>query len=203
MSDNAKTTIITPVAFLSYPHLLKPKAVDPTKDEPMFGAALVFPEGTDLSVIREAINAAAVKKFGATAIAMLKTGKLSSILREDPEDVKEKKYPAGSAFLNARSKTRPGLVFLQADPATNKPMKVAEDQIVDTFYAGSKVRAQLAFYGYDKGLKKGVSCTLANVQSVDHNPETSPRWDGRDAAEDAFEPQGVMAADLSDLEGQS
>lgn len=196
MSDKPKTTIITPVAALSYPTLFEPKAVQ-AGDTPKYGATLVFLKGTDLTAVREAIVAAAVKKFGPNAVALLKTGKLSNILREDPEDVKEKRYPEGSAFLNARNESRPGLVYLQADPATGKPMKVPEDQIVKTFYAGAMVRAQVSFFGYDRGVKKGVGAGLANVQLVDG---TTPRWDGRDAAEDAFEPEGVMSADLSDLE---
>ena len=202
MADNkAKYTVITPVAFLSYPWLDEPQPPQNLGEKAKYGTALVFPAGTDLQALESVVIAAAVKKFGEGAVAQLKAGRLRNPLRSDPEDVKEKKYPAGSTFTSARSEQRPGYVFLYADPETGKPMRMPDDQVKGAFYPGAKVRAQLTAFGYDKKGNKGVGFGLNNLQLVDGDPLTAPRWDGRDAAEEAFEAEGELRpADMSDLE---
>ena len=199
MSDKAKFTVVTPVAFLSYPWLDVPQPADEPGGKDKYGAALVFPKGSDLKPLEQAVIAAAVKRFGEGAVAQLKAGRLHNPLRNDPDDVREKKYPEGSTFTGARSEQRPGFVYLYADPATGKPMIVPPEKIKSEFYAGAMVKAQVTAFGFDRKGKKGVGLGLNNLPLVDG---TTPRWDGRDKADDAFEAEGeLQPADLSDLEG--
>ncbi len=209
MSKNS-ITVLTPVAILSYPHLdapqAPPKNPDGTQGAAKYSVGLVFEDGTDIKAIEAAILQVATAKWGDQAATKLRGGSLSNPLRCNPDDVADKRYPKGSCFINARSGNKPGLVHRFADPATvteenpkGRPAKVADDKVRDTFYPGAKVRAQLSFYTYDKGVKKGVGVGLDNVQLIDG---TTPRLDGRQAADEAFESDGVLqSADLADLEG--
>lgn len=176
------TKVITPVATLSYPHLHAPQPGRKPTDKAKYSCTLVYAPGTDLSALKAAEVAAAIKKFGANAEEMLRKGKLKSAFRYDAE---AKDYPAGSVFQNVRTEQQPGLVYAWAGP-DKKPAKVPQDKIRDDFYPGAQVRASISFFGYD-GEAKGVSAGLNNLQKV----ADGERIAGRAAAEDEF------TADLS------
>ena len=202
-------TLVIPVAILSFPHfdepVAPPKNPDGSQGPATYSGGFIWTKDTNIKAVEAAIVQVATAKWGEQAVAKLRGGSLSNPLRCNPDDVKEKKYPEGSCFLNARSRQKPGLVFRFADPTTvtdenpkGKPMIVPDDKVKDTFYPGAMVRAELTFYAYDKGVKKGIGVGLNSVQLIDG---TTPRIDGRTAAQDAFESEGVLeAADVSDLE---
>ncbi len=201
-------TLITAVALLSYPHLDEPQQPKNGKGKAKYSVSLVFAPGTDITALQEAVAEAGVDKFGASAVAKLKSNGLKNPIRMDAES---KGYPEGSIFINARSEQQPGMVYLWPDKSTGKPELVIpglavsgyeltdadKKRIKEVFYPGAKVRAQLTAFGYDNE-SKGVSFGLNHIQLVDG---TTPRIDGRKAAEDTFEADASMApADLSDIE---
>lgn len=201
--------IITGNAILSYPHLDEPQAPMNGVGNSKYSASLVFLSGADLSAMQAAVVEAAVEKWGAGAVAKLKSGALKNPLRTDAE---AKGYPEGAIFTNVRSEQRPGLVYLWADPNTKKPALVIpgmasglyelteadKTKIKQVFYAGATVRASITAFAYDRPESKGVSFGLNNLQLIDG---TTPRLDGRKAADDEFEADAsLQPASLDDVE---
>lgn len=187
--------LITPNAVLSYPHLDEPQAPMNGVGNPKYSGSLVFLSGTDLSAMQAAVVEAATEKWGAGAVAKLKSGALKTPFRIDAE---AKGYPEGAIFVNVRSEQRPGAVYLYPDAKTGKPAIVPEDKVKETFYAGATVRASVTAFAYDRPESKGVSFGLNNIQLIDG---TTPRLDGRKAAEDEFEADAsLQPASLDDVE---
>ena len=175
----SKSALITPQAILSYPALYEAKPND--NGELFYSCALVFPPGTDLSEMRAAADAAGREKFGAKWNP--KTFKLP--FREDGED---KGYPAGSVFINAKSKGKPGVVDRYKGP-DGKPRPITDP---DEMYAGALVRASVRFYGFETKGNKGVAVALNNIQKLGDGE----RLDGRMKAEDEFD---ALQADADPL----
>ena len=179
--------IITPEAILSYPVLFEPRA--DKKGNLKYSCALVFTAGTDISAMMQAIEQAAIEKFGDKAPALLKKGRLKSPLRDDWD---EKGYPEDSIFFNARATRKPGVVAAYADPRTGKPAVISDP---DAVYPGQIVRASVTFYGFDVEGNKGVAVGLNNIQIL----RDGDRLDSGRAAQDEFDAV-APAPDLSDLD---
>jgi hypothetical protein len=194
-NKKASTRVMTPEATLSYPHLFEPSA-GPDGGEAKFSAVFVFVRGTDLTAMKTAAQAAGEAKFGAKFVEGVHTGKFRWPFRDDVED---KGYPAGSIFVSARSKQAPGIVSRFKDTDGKPKVITAEQQKPGDpgeLYAGSKVRATLAAYGYDKAGNKGVAFALNNVQKLGEGE----RLDNRRAAADDFEADmSEEPASLGDL----
>lgn len=167
--------VITPEAILSYPHLFTPAAPNPLS-EPVYSCSLVFPPGTDLSGLKAAALEAAKERWGDKAEPLIKSGKVRLPFRTDAE---EKGYPAGSIFINVKSKTRPGIVSRYAGP-DGKPQRIENEEEV---YPGCRVRASIRAFTYDTNGNRGVSFGLNNLQKLGDGE----RLDGKRRAEDEFE----------------
>jgi hypothetical protein len=142
------------------------------------------------------VRIAAEEKFGDKAKALLASPKFNNPLRSTDAEGKDG-YPAGSYFLNARSDSRPGLVYPHAG-ADGRPVAVPVDAIEEAFYPGAIVRAQLSFYGFDREGNRGVGVGLSNIQKLGEGE----RLDSRQRAEDAFDADLTAApADLDSLVG--
>lgn len=186
--------IQTPEAILSYPNLYEPRAVN-EGDEAKYSCTFIFPKGTDISVLKDAVVEVARREFGDKADAMLQDGSLRIPFRTD---VSAKGYPEGSVFINCRSKRQPGVVAAYADPATGKP-KVIDDPNVA--FPGAIVRGLISCYAY-KRPSKGITFGLEGVQVLRTTGDDVVRLDGRVAAEDAFEADpNATPADFADLPG--
>lgn len=177
--------IITPEFHISYPQVFEPKAND--QGELFYSAAFVFPEGTDLTALRENAIAAGREKFGAKFDAGVKSGSYKLPFRTDTEG---KGYPDGATFFSAKTKTKPGIVSRYAGP-DGKPQAITDEADV---YPGAKFRASIRFYGYEAKGNKGVGVALNNLQKI----ADSERWDGRMKAEDEFEAEAGGGNDLLD-----
>jgi len=201
--STADRKVNSPKATLSYPNFDKPRknSEDDTGD-PKFSGAFVFAAGSDLSEMRAAELAAATEFFGSeltvgkTKMSIkdaLKKKVIRSAFRDDAE---AKGYPEGSIFVNARSKTKPGLVYAYVAPGTDKPAKVADEDITTVFYAGAQVRVNLTAFGYSHSGNKGVSFALNHVQKLGEGE----RLDNRTSAENEFDaPLGEAPADISGI----
>jgi hypothetical protein len=189
------TKVITPKAMLSYPHLAAPQPKKKATDKSKYSAALVFAPGTDLAPMIAAAEAAVEEKWGAKGLEKFRKGGLRSPFRRDAE---AKGYESGSVFINARSDNQPGLVYLHAEPGTNKPAKVEPEKIKDVFYPGAIVRAQLSAFTYDTDGNKGVSFGLNNIQKL----AEGERIDGHEDASEVFDADlSAAPAELKELIG--
>jgi len=194
MSDTeVPTRLVTPEAILSYPHLDQPQKKRKATDKSKYSAALVFKPGTDISALKAAALAVAVDRWGQKAADMLKKGSLRSPFRYDAE---AKGYEDGSVFMNVRTDQQPGLVYRYPEPGTNRPAKVAPEDIKKVFYPGAIVKAHVSAFTYDNEGNKGVSFGLNHVQKW----EEGERIDSRVDEQDAFEADMSAApAELQDL----
>lgn len=197
MTATTATKLITPIGTLSYPWLEKPQAPQAgaqANAQPKYSATLIFPAGTDLTPLKNAITAAVESKWpGKSKDAKFMAG-LHKPLRNDPDDITAKGYPEGSTFINVRTTQQPGLVYSHAAAGTTTPEIVPQDKIRDVFYPGAKVRASVTAYCFDVNGKKGPTFALNNMQKV----AEGDRLDNRVAAQDEF--VADMSAEPADLE---
>lgn len=95
-----------------------------------------------------------------------------------------------NSFINAKSKTKPGIVDAACNPILNP-----EEEI----YSGMYGRASINFYCYNTGMSKGIACGLNNVQKI----ADGERLGGRASAESDFKDEddgdtyAVAGVDLS------
>lgn len=177
---------------LSYPNLFKPGKPVEEGQEPKFGAALLFPLGADISVLREAVNHAAIEAFGSKAASM----RLAKPFRDQSEKAAAdgaefNGYTPGAVFFNCSSKQRPGIVGPDGKPITD-PNRV---------YPGVWALVTVRPFGYDRGVKKGVSLGLQNVQIIADDDRIGG---GRASAGSEFAPlDGSLGVDFGGGTGAS
>ena len=168
--------IITPRAMASFPKLFK-AVPGPSGGEPKFSIQLVFVAGTDLSVLQQAVVAAAEAKYGDKALDMIRNKTLRMPFRDDGH---RWGYPEGATYITARSSQRPGIVYRDLSPITEADQQAGNEFEV---YPGCQVLAHVTAFTYDKAGNKGVSFAINNVQKVGEGE----RLDSRVSAADAFE----------------
>lgn len=181
------TAFVSPFARASYPNLVTARAVN-KGDDPKFGMVLIFEEGTDLTVVKSKIVEAGREFFKDEFETLLNHPKFKFPLHDDWKD---KNYPEGSVYLNCYSPSKPQVVSRYADPATGKPRRLTDEEILKMIYPGAIVRASIRFYGFDKK-GKGIGVGLNNVQFIGD----APRLDGRKNAEDEFDAEEQDTADI-------
>jgi hypothetical protein len=179
--------VISPECILSFPDLFE------ADEKGKFGAALVFPAGTDLTELKKAVLAVAQEKFGDKAAAMIQKGQLRFMggphhtFRTDGED----KYGEGAIYINARSNTRPGIVSIYPDAQGRPSMITDESQI----YPGCVCKVSLSPFYYDIDGNKGITWGLNNIQKI----RDGDRLDSRVSAADEFSADPNAMADLASL----
>jgi len=167
-----QTKVVTGVVRFSYLHVWEPSAVDEGQD-PKYSASLIIPKSDKktLKAIKEAIENAKVQgksnKFGGKIPANLKTP-----LRDGDEDRPDDEAYENSYFVNANSKTKPGIV----DKDCNKIL----DQ--DEVYSGCYGRASITFYPFNTSGNKGIACGLNHLQKLKDGEPLG----GRSTAENDF-----------------
>lgn len=175
--------VLTPKFRVSFPFVFRPqKPFAGSTSEPKFSVVMLFEAGADLTLLKNAAAEAVMAKWGAD------NTKWPTNLRTPFRDQGEKKYEgyvAGSIFVTATSKQKPGLVDLNVQPI------IDESQ----FYAGCWAIAAIRAFVYDTAGNNGVSFGLQHIQKqADGDP-----LGGRTKPEEHFEPvkgadDGVTAA---------
>lgn len=175
MTDKALATkVITGKVRASFVHLLEPDAFE--GQDPKYSVMLLIPK-TDkvtLSKIKKAQKAAAEAGKSSKFDGKLPKN-LKNTLRDGDEEQDTDEYPEfkGMYFINASSKTKPGIV--------DKDRQEILDP--DDIYSGMYVRASLNFFAYNTAGNKGVSAGLNNIQKVGDGDFLG----GRSSAEDDFD----------------
>lgn len=171
----ASTKVVTGKVRFSYVHVFKPHAVEPGQ-EPKYSVCILIPK-TDtetIDKIKSAIEAAklsGIAKWG---------GKIPSNLKlplrdgDTERDADERPEYAGHYFLNANSKTKPGVV----DANLHEILDSSE------FYSGCYGRASITFYAFNTAGNRGIACGLNNLQKLADGEFLG----GRSRPEDDFEP---------------
>ncbi len=180
-----QTKVVTGLVRFSYLHVWEPSAVDEGQD-PKYSASLIIPKSDKktLKMIKEAIENAKVQgkssKFGGKIPANLKTP-----LRDGDEERPDDEAYENSYFVNANSKTKPGIV----DVDCNKIL----DQ--DEVYSGCYGRASITFYPFNTSGNKGIACGLNHIQKLKDGEPLG----GRSAPENDFGDDFVFEDEDDDL----
>lgn len=172
ITKNTDTKVITGKVRLSYVHVFEPSAIDDSQ-EPKYSTAILIPK-TDKETLRkikaavEAAKVAGQAKWGGKIPGNLKTP-----LRDGDEERPDQPEYAGHYFLNASSKTKPGVVDARVQPILDS----------SEIYSGCYGRVSIIFYAYNTAGNKGIACGLNNVQKLADGDYLG----GRSRAEDDFD----------------
>jgi hypothetical protein len=158
------TLALTPEATIVWPDLFEPISFNGGDEQ--YRATLLIEKDADLTLLVQAINAAARKKFPGQPEQFYK--QLRKPIRKGAEKaVDDNGNPAPESFyhnryfINVKSKYQPHIVNLHNEPITDP----------NDIYGGCVVRAYLSFFGYDHAGNTGVSCSLrALVKISDGDP---------------------------------
>jgi len=169
--------LITPFGLGSFMNLFTPRA-PADGAEPRYSLNIVFdPKAqatNEFKILKDAVMQVAREKWG---------NKIPSNLRSPFRDAGEKDYAGyekGFIFINAWTKTAPGVVGPNREDILD-PKDV---------WAGQLVRASVNPFAYDHSGNRGIAFGLENVQIGKFD---MPRLDGRTAANKAFGDADVSA----------
>ena len=176
----------SPFGLFSFPHLFVPRAPSPGADE-RYSVSVVFNAEAQATEAYKHMRKVALEtartKWGAKADDMIKNGQVRMPFRKGEEKEKYDGYNAGDIFINAWTKQAPGVI----DGRLN-------DLGAEDVYAGCVGRITYNCFAYDTQGNKGVSFGLNNCQITDL---TTPRLDGRVAANNDFDATDMAVADMS------
>lgn len=140
--------VITPEGRMMFPNLFEPSGFEGSEKQ-TYSCLLVFPNGTDLTPLNDAIKAAFVAKFPKGA-----AGAWNPV-----RDGNEKVDDWGEVFKDAKY-IRVSSVF-QPTVVNRKKQEILEK---DQVYSGCYARAVVAPYAFDTRGNKGVAIGLDAVQ---------------------------------------
>lgn len=169
---NTDTKVVTGEVRFSYVNVFEPYAANPG-DEPRYSVSILIPKDdkATLAKIDRAIKAAieqGLPQWGGKKPANLKLPvRDGDVERPDDPDY------AGHYFINARSKTKPGIVDARLNEIINS----------EEFYSGCYGRASINFYPFNVSGNKGIAAGLNNLQKL----RDGEYLGGRSRPEDDFE----------------
>ena len=165
MAEQSTTKVITDVVRFSYCHVFKPQSVEEGGEKKYSVNVLIDKKNKALvKKIREAIEAAKeegkAKTFAGKIPANCKVP-----LRDGDEERPEDETYAGMYFINATSKTKPGIIDRNKVEITDE----------DEFYSGCFGRISMNFYAFNTKGNKGIAAGLNNLQKVKDGERLSGR----------------------------
>jgi len=171
MNEVKSTKVITGKVRFSYLHVWEPQAIE-GGSEKRYSVSLIIPKSdkTTLTKIGEAIEAA--KEAGKSKFGGKIPGNLKLPLRDGDLERPEDDAYEGAYFLNATSKTKPGIVDKDTQPIIDQ----------DELYSGCYGRVSINFYAFNTNGNKGVACGLNNLQKLADGESLG----GRSTAESDF-----------------
>ena len=180
----ARHNLKSPEGIVRYANVFVPRARKgkngEPQGEPKYSVLLVFERDADLTELEEAVEEAAVKKFGSNGKKLLTDRRFTHPIRDaaeyvDEELSKEENWPfnlKGAKMIRFSTTDKPGIVDEDATPIMDKT----------EFYDGCRARVSCRAFGYDTNGNKGVSFALVNVQKL----SDGKRLSGNPSAEDEF-----------------
>lgn len=184
-TKNQLTKVITGLVRFSYADAIwEPKAVE-EGGEKKYSVALLIPK-TDKKMKAE-LDAAveAAREAGKSLWGGKIPTKLKLPIRDGDEEKPDDEAYAGHWFINATSKTKPGIVDKDTKPILDR----------DELYSGCYGRASINFFPF-KNKSNGVACGLNNVQKL----KDGEAFSGRASAEDDFGSAPAPVVDDTELD---
>ncbi|OCZ54335.1 DUF2815 family protein [Dehalobacter sp. TeCB1] len=157
------TKVITGKVRLSYAHIFEPQAIDGGDEK--YSTAILIPKSDKetLHKIKAAVDAAI--ELGKSKWNGKVPGNLKKPLRDGDEERPDDETYAGHYFLNASSKTKPGIAKPIGKGADGKT-KLQEITDSTEVYSGCYAKVSLNFYPFDTKGNKGIAAGLNNVVKV-------------------------------------
>ncbi|MBS1776006.1 MAG: DUF2815 family protein [Bacteroidetes bacterium] len=150
------TKVITGQVRLSYCHIFEPSAIDEGADK-KYSVSIIIPKSDTATVdkIKKAVEAAKeqgkTSKFGGKIPSNLKLP-----LRDGDVERPDDEAYTNSYFINATSKTKPGVVDKDLNPVMDQ----------GDVYSGCYGRVSINFYPFNTSGNKGIACGLNNIQKL-------------------------------------
>lgn len=168
---NTDTKVVTGEVRFSYVNVFEPYAANPG-DEPRYSVSILIPKDdkATLAKIDRAIKAAiqqGLPQWGK------QPANLKLPIRDGDVERPDDPAYAGHYFINARSKTKPGIVDARLNEIINS----------DEFYSGCYGRASINFYPFNVSGNRGIAAGLNNLQKL----RDGEYLGGRSRPEDDFE----------------
>lgn len=177
--DNSATKVITGKVRLSYAHVFQPQSINGSEEK--YSTSILIPkeDKETLRKIKAAIEAA--KELGKSQWGGKIPANLKLPLRDGDEERPDDEAYVGHYFLNASSKTKPGI----AKPIGKTPDgKTKFEEITDSteVYSGCYARVSITFYPFNKNGNRGIAVGLNNIVKVQDGEPLG----GRARVEDEF-----------------
>jgi hypothetical protein len=156
---NQPTRVTVFPVIASYPHVFSPKKAMNAGEEDTYQTEVWIPQAEqsfqlNMMALQFAANAAAVAKWQAKIPTFSHQPFRDLEVKNEPPDMK-------GYFLNAKSKSPPGVAFNSAPPGATPVLSPVTDK--DMMYAGVICAIALNAYAYDKNGSKGVAWALNNI----------------------------------------
>jgi len=188
MAANTDTKVVTGLVRLSYAHIWEPTSVEEGGDK-KYSVSIIIPKKDKKTIakIERAIEAAKNGGKGKWGGKIPKNLKMP--LRDGDEDRPEDEAYENSYFINASSKTRPGIVDANCRPID------PENQ--EEVYSGCYAIASLNMFAFNAAGNKGIAAGLNNIMKI---REGEPLG-GRVAADVDFKEVDVTEYMGDDIDG--
>lgn len=190
------TQVVTKKVRFSYVHVFEPNAVEVGQEE-KYSVSIIIPKedkatlGLIDKAVKNAVEAGKAKLADKTGRVNMNT--IKTPLRDGDAERPDDASYAGSYFLNASSKQKPGVVkFMGKDANGKNILKKIED--TTEFYSGCFGLADLNFYAFSASGNKGIAAGLNNVIKLHDGDYLG----GRASADDVF---GEVEIDDEALDG--
>lgn len=174
MAEKKPTQVITGKVRFSYAHVWEAKAINEGQ-EAKFSVSIIIPkkDKKTINAIKAAVSAATEEGKGKWGGKVPPLAKLKLPLRDGDDERPDDENYADSFFINATSKTKPGLVDTKGQAIIDR----------DEFYSGCYGHASINFYAFSTNGNKGVAVGLNNLMKTD---DGEPLGGGKQSAENDF-----------------
>lgn len=180
-TETQSPKVITGLVRLSYAHLFEPTSID-GKGDKKYSVSLLIPKSDTETIARIEAAVEAAKDLGKSKWGGKIPAKLKLPLRDGDEERSDDAAYVGHYFINASSKTKPGVVDRNKQPVLDQ----------EEVYSGCYGRASINFYPFDTSGNKGIAAGLNNVQKLKNGEALS----GKPSAEEDF--AEVLELELDD-----
>ncbi|WP_035518885.1 DUF2815 family protein [Halobacillus karajensis] len=154
MAKLVGTKVTTGEVRFSYAHVFAPHAIEGNDEKYSVSILISKDDKETIEAVEKAVEAAKQEgkssKFGGKIPPSLKTP-----LRDGDEERDDEAY-AGHYFMNATSKTKPGIV----KKGSAGLVEITDE---DEFYSGCYGKASVNFFPFNSNGNKGVACGLNNL----------------------------------------
>ena len=194
---NENTSLTTKVNVgevrLSYCHLFTPETVA-AGAEKKYSVSVIIPKSNTKLVakIKQAINAALQMGVASATFKGKMPTNWCNPLRDGDIDKADDKAYADSWFINAKSKTKPGVVKRVKINGENKLVEVTNEEDI---YSGCYGIVSINFFPYNNAGNKGIGAGLNNVLKTNEGDYLG----GRSSAQTDFGGVNLDAYDNDDM----